>query len=334
MATIFDLFEVTDISENTTYSKAAGNLLGVVDNVSSAALDDGEFDAGDDILIGGVPYNIDLIQEPSSSGRFTLGNGTDRSFDPGSESNLSVVFLTVSNGADVRYFIIPNDSYGDMNVQAIRTGSLNNVAGSDAAIISTADNNINVVCFAEGTMITTPGGDVAVEAIRVGDLALTRDNGPQPVRAILVQPLDFNAAPARLKPIRFAVDSLGPGRPNRPLFVSPQHRMLVRDMSGTQVLVPAKALTPRPGVRVARGKGQVTYIHLVFSRHEIIYANGTMTESFFPGTMALGAVPERCRAEIENIFYATPASNSDGREIAAAPLLRVQYAKRHASDFT
>ena len=53
-----DLSEVIDIRENTTYSQAAGSLLGVVDNVSSAALDDGEFDEGDNILIDGVSYNI------------------------------------------------------------------------------------------------------------------------------------------------------------------------------------------------------------------------------------------------------------------------------------
>ena len=61
MATIYDLFEVTSISANTTYSEAAGNLLGVVDSVSSSDLNDGEFDEGDDILIGGVFYNIDQI---------------------------------------------------------------------------------------------------------------------------------------------------------------------------------------------------------------------------------------------------------------------------------
>ncbi|MEX1234148.1 MAG: hypothetical protein WEB56_04085, partial [Roseovarius sp.] len=70
MATIYDLIEVTGIRENTTYSVANGNLLGVVDNVTSPELGDGEFDERDDIFIGGVRYRIDLIQEPESSGRF------------------------------------------------------------------------------------------------------------------------------------------------------------------------------------------------------------------------------------------------------------------------
>lgn len=333
MATIFDLFEVTGISADTTYSTATGNLLGVVDNVDSADLNDGEFDEGDTILIGGVTYTIDLIQEPSSSGRFTLGDGTDVSFDPQSESNLDVAFLTVSNGGDVRYFIIPNDSYGDMNVQSIRTGSINDVAGNDAALVSTTDNNINVVCFVANTMIQTATGDVPVQRLEIGDPVWTRDHGLQRIRYIISRNLDFNSASEKLKPIVFEPDSLGPESPNQRLLVSPQHRMLVTTEDGNTVLVPAKALTERKGVRVAHGKTRVTYFHLVFSRHEIILANGTLTESLFPGRMALQAIPRKCRAEIEGIFGRSLLDECDRSDMAAAPILRVQDAKRDALTF-
>lgn len=158
MATIYDLIEVTNISPDTTYSLANGNLLGVVDGMTSPQLDDGEFDIGDIVTIGGVNYTIDRIQEPLNSGRFTEGDGTDNSFNPGSETNLDAVFLTISNGTETRYFIIPNDRYGDMNVEQIRTGSLEDVGGKDSAIISTTDNNVNVVCFVDGTMIETERG--------------------------------------------------------------------------------------------------------------------------------------------------------------------------------
>ncbi|MDF1873395.1 MAG: Hint domain-containing protein [Vannielia sp.] len=204
MAVIFDLIEVGDISENTTYSEANGNLLGVVDNVSSVDLNDGEFDRWDDIVIDGLSYNIDQIQEPSTTGSFTLGDGTTQDFDPKIlEGNLDVVFLTVSNGPDVRHFIIPNDSYGDMDVQSIQTGYINNVGFSDAGVISTTNNDMNVVCFVAGSMISTPDGDTAVEELEIGDLVVTRVNGPQPVRAILVREPDFSTAPERLKPIMF-----------------------------------------------------------------------------------------------------------------------------------
>ncbi len=325
MATIYDLFEVTSISANTTYSEAAGNLLGVVDSVSSSDLNDGEFDEGDDILIGGVFYNIDQIKEPDSDGFFTLGDASTQTFSPGSEGNLSVVFLTVSNGGDVRHFIIPNDSYGDMNVQSIRTGNIGNVAGSDAAIISTTNNNMSVVCFVAGSRIMTPDGDIAVEDIEVGQLVSTRDNGPQEVRMKLERRLDFGLAPEKLKPVAFEQGSLGHEQPSRRLCVSPQHRMLVQDRAGRFVLVPAKALTGRKGIRVMQGKRHVTYVHLVFSRHEIIFANGVATESFYPGVEALQAIPEERRGEIYEIFGET--------RLAAAPMLNLKETKQQVLNF-
>jgi len=333
LATIYDLFEVTGISEHTTYSTAAGNLIGLVDSMSSADLDDGDFDEGDTILIGGVTYTIDQIQEPQSSGRFTQGDGVERAFDPGSESNLDVVFLTVSNGGDTRHFVIPNDSYGDMNVQQIRTGEIRDVAGSDAAIISTVDNALNVVCFAAGTLIETPNGDVPVETLEVGDLVCTRDHGAQQVRTRLVRDVDFRVSPDRLKPIQFEKNALGSGRPNRRLCVSPQHRMLVTCQSGEVVLVPAKALTGRKGVRVMRNKRRVTYHHLVFGRHEIIRANGTLTESFLPGRMAFAALPADAQTELRDVFGAETVDQIDQDGKAAMPILRVQEAKRRALSF-
>lgn len=328
LATIYDLYEVTSISENTTYSQAAGNLLGVIDGVNGADLNDGEFDEGDTILIGGVSYSIDWIQEPSSSGRFTLGDGTDVSFNPQSESNLDVIFLTVSNGSDVRHFIIPNDSYGDMNIQSIRTGSLNDVGGSDAALVSTRDNQTQVVCFVTGTLIETPAGDVPVEDININDYVLTCHNGPQRVRAILVRDLDLTSGPDRFKPIAFEADAFAPGCPSQRLCVSPQHRMLVTGTAGQPVLVPAKALVGRKGVRVMRGKRKVTYHHLVFSRHEIIRANGALTESFYPGPMAVHGIPDDTMGELGAIFGADLGECIGRAMRPAAPILSCKDAQR------
>jgi hypothetical protein len=41
---------------------------------------------------------------------------------------------------------------------------------------------------------------------------------------------------------------------------------------------------------------------MLFDRHEIIYANGAPTESFFPGDSALDAVSDRSRHEMFEIF--------------------------------
>ncbi len=311
MATIYDLIEVTGIRENTTYSVANGNLLGVVENVTSPELDDGEFDERDDIFIGGVRYRIDLIQEPESSGRFTDGNGVDYPFDPKSESNLDVVFLTVSNGADVRYFIVPNDKYGDINVRSIRTGQIEDVAGNDAAIISTLNNNVNVVCFLRGTLIETENGWWApVQDLRPGDRVMTADHGLRQIMWIGAKSIAARilARTARLRPIHVSAGALGAQIPHSGLYLSPQHRVLVRSktaarMFGTQeVLVAIKNLTPLAGIDATDDGRSVEYYHLLLENHEIVFANGAPCESLLLGKEALKSLDHDTRQEIICLF--------------------------------
>ena len=299
MATIFDLIEVTGIFANTTYSETNGNLLGVVDGAVSSAFDDGEFDENDVFTLGGQTYRIDLIQEPASSGRFVLGDGTNLSFDPQHESNLDVVFLTVSNTSETRYFVIPSDDYGDMNVQEIRTGSLTDVAGSDAALVSTQNHAINVVCFTGETLIgMADGTERRAEDLSIGDLVLTQDSGAQPIRGISRQKLGVATMlrHPRLRPVRIGPNVLAPGIPSRDLRVSPQHRILVRSriasrMFGSdEVLVAAKHLVGVNGVDVDRATWSVTYVHFMFDRHEIVFADGAPCESLWLGPQALATL--------------------------------------------
>lgn len=307
MATIFDLIEVTSIQANTTYSRANGNLLGVVEGSASPALSDGEFDIGDAIMISGVSYRIDAIREPDSNGSFVLGDGSTRTFSPGSESNLDAVFLTVSSAGVVRHFIIPNDRYGDMNIQAIVTGALGDVAGSDAAIISTVDNTISIVCFTRGTWIAVGNGRwVPIEALRKGDLVLTADHGLAPIAWIgsrIVTARDLRRGET-LRPIRIAAGALGPGLPFETLALSPQHRILVgsrivRRMFGAdEVLVAAKHLVGLDGVTRAEPGGSVEYVHILCDQHELLFANGLACESLYFGVQAVQALSAEARDEV------------------------------------
>jgi hypothetical protein len=44
------------------------------------------------------------------------------------------------------------------------------------------------------------------------------------------------------------------------------------------------------------------YFHLLFGRHEIIFANSAPTESFFPGSQALEALDDEQIEELETLF--------------------------------
>lgn len=174
------------------------------------------------------------------------------------------------------------------------------------------------VCLTAGSLVDTPDGPRRVETLAVGDAVLTLDRGAQPLRWIGRRRLGARelAANPRLRPIRIAAGALGPGLPARALRVSAQHRMLLRSRiagrmyAADEVLVAAVHLTDIPGICRDAAALEVVYIHLMFDRHEILFAEGAPTESLYLGPMARQALPEAALEELLTLF---PALADAGR---------------------
>lgn len=169
----------------------------------------------------------------------------------------------------------------------------------------------DVVCFASGTQIETLRGAVCVQELQVGDEVLTYDHGYRPIRWIGSCRVDSAqlAVNPKLKPVLIRADALGAGHPKQDLVVSPQHRVLVssaiamRMFGRKEILVPANKLVPLHGVEVLQDAPDgVDYWHILFDQHEIVWSNGTPTESLFTGPEALKAVSPESRAEIQTLF--------------------------------
>jgi len=168
----------------------------------------------------------------------------------------------------------------------------------------------DVICFTPGAMIATPHGNRLVEELAVGDLVITRDHGLQAIRWIgrkVITGARLYANP-HLRPVTIRKDAFGPGLPTNDLSVSPQHRMLVSSPQAVlqfdtnEVLVPAKSLANDCTVVVDNQTTRTDYIHILFDRHEVVTANGILTESFHPGAMGMNAIEEASRAELFEIF--------------------------------
>jgi T5SS/PEP-CTERM-associated repeat protein len=147
------------------------------------------------------------------------------------------------------------------------------ITGHDTA---SGDDFIQVTCFAAGTRIGTPRGEVAVEELREDDLVLLADGEALPVVWLGHRFIDCarHPRPELVWPVRIAAGAFGAGRPARDLFVSPDHAVLVGD-----VLVPAKYLIDGEAivqVRVPR----VTYWHVELARHAVLLAEGLAVESY------------------------------------------------------
>ncbi|MEM7178705.1 MAG: Hint domain-containing protein, partial [Pseudomonadota bacterium] len=171
-------------------------------------------------------------------------------------------------------------------------------------VVSLTTTEPALICFTSGTRILTPGGWVPVERIGIGDLVVTKDKGARAVRWIGKRRVgaDRLARQPQLRPIRIERDRMGPGQPRRDLQLSPQHRVLVSGWEAdllfgqAEVLVAAKAL----GTTVA--VAEVTYIHLLFDGHEIVWAEGLACESLHPGDTAMRGLDAASRGEILAIF--------------------------------
>lgn len=166
------------------------------------------------------------------------------------------------------------------------------------------------VCFASGTLILTCKGQIAVEDLQVGDQVQTMDHGYQLIRWIgsrTLDVIDLTAHP-NLRPIRIEAGALGSGLPEQDLIVSQQHRIFVRSivaqrMFGTaEILIPAKKLLDLDGVNIDLALPSVTYNHFLCERHEIVFSNGTPTESMLTGVEAMKSVGIAARREIEALF--------------------------------
>lgn len=196
----------------------------------------------------------------------------------------------------------------------------------DGSVV-TFSNIDNVICFTPGTQILTATGPRPVEALRPGDLLITRDHGAQPLRWVGSSTV---AGQGKLAPVRIAASVL-PGA-TRALIVSPRHRVLFEGYRAEllfghcEVLV--SALHLEDGLDVTRVEAaEVTYIHLMLDRHEVVYAEGAATESFHPGHMGLESLSAASR---DDLFGAFPALRSDLASYGATarPCL-----KRHEAGF-
>lgn len=193
-----------------------------------------------------------------------------------------------------------------------------------------------LICFTKGTQILTERGEVPVETLQVGDRVLTVDHGPQVIRWIGQRSLsaeDLAAAP-HLRPVRIEPGALAPEVPARTLSVSPQHRCLVRSriaerIAGEpEVLAAAKHLVGTPGIQIADAAEGVTYFHLLFDRHELLWSNGAITESFYLGKMALDGVKRGAREEILELFPELAQRGSVEPPAPVRPFLRGRLARK------
>jgi hypothetical protein len=131
-------------------------------------------------------------------------------------------------------------------------------------------------CYAAGTLIATPDGEVAVENLQIGDPVLTASGAARPVTWLGHRRIRFAARSdvPRPHPIRIRADAFAPGQPKRDLVLSPDHAVFVDG-----VLIPIRHLVN--GATILRETvASVAYWHVELASHDILLAEGLPAESY------------------------------------------------------
>lgn len=288
-----------------------------IDNIAVTPVDPAGSDddtliggAGDDIMEGGAGADTFVLADGSGSDVITDFDLTD-SGDGTTVDQLDVSGMTDADGNPVdAWDVVVTDTNGDGTGDAILTfpnGESVTLVGVTVDQVDTPEelNAIGVPCFTPGTLIATEHGERPVEDIRPGDLVWTADNGLQPIRWVGARTLTQTdlAENEHLRPVVIRKNAFGN---RRRMLVSPQHAM-VMVVGGTECLVRAKHAAETFGGKVARIDKRcerVNYIHLMFEQHELVYAEGALTEAFYPGPVALGSVDKPALAELLAVFPA------------------------------
>ncbi len=251
---------------------------------------------GDDILDGGAGAD-DLFGGDDQDTFYVTGNEGFGDTIDGGTNGTDYDVLDLSGAGAHHKIVTSTDADGDSTTGIIQfIDAFNNVIGT-----MNYTEIEKIICFASGTRILTPYGERPIESLRTGELIVTKNNGVQPLRWAGRRTVRGHGKHA---PILFKASSYGN---TRDLLVSPQHRMLVSGhkpqlwFGEREVLATAKHLIN--GTDVTRQScDQVTWHHLLFDQHEIIFAEGCASESFHPGAQGLDAIDQAQREELFSLF--------------------------------
>jgi hypothetical protein len=275
-----DYFNINNLSnDDVTITFTGDNWLSVSGGTTRVTIIDKS--------TGNIEVDNQLVDLVESGHTGTMADGGDYDYTIVSIGNKSYMLL---DDFPDPYFPAQNPFFQTLN-----------------PISSNPSTDPHPICFVSGTYIQTPGGDVVVEELQVGDIVLTRDSGEQEIVWVGSRKLSGFAA-NKFAPIRISAGAFGDGLPNRDLLVSPQHRILVSDwraellFGASEVLVAAKYLVNDSSICVETRLDLFSYHHILFEKHETVFSEDLPTESFHPGDMALGALGDVARAELLELF--------------------------------
>jgi len=233
---------VTDKFSDTTGSLAAGDIEFATGFTNGGTVTQ---------AISGVGWGNELIVDGAN-------------FAAGDTATLSGTALTVKTSGGAPVFTFSNVA----------------LLAKSATTFIVSGNDVIAICYARGTMIRTPAGEVPVERLRAGKQVITLADGDEvarPVKWLGHRRINLanHARPETVAPIRIQHGAFANNMPHRDLVVSPDHAIFVDGK-----LVCARQLVNGTTIRQETNWTAVDYYHVELDRHAILLAEGLPAESY------------------------------------------------------
>ena len=271
-----------------------GGLLNAATGVTINLTNGGTFDGSAAIsALSGATINFGsgggvLNLAGSSTGLALLSGASINNFGPGD----SIIVESSGSPATIR-----SVSYDSLLGTTDITFSNNDTVTLDGQYQDTdptASNYVNsvsesgdtgtvIVCFLSGTMIRTPAGDIAVEALQVGN-AISIFDGSNPAGATrdivwaghqtaVVRPHlpDDEAG----YPVRILKDAIADGVPYKDMLITAEHCLFFDGK-----FVPVRMLVNGRSIFYDRSITSYDYYHIETTEHSVITADGMLSESY------------------------------------------------------
>ncbi|MBU2992459.1 choice-of-anchor L domain-containing protein [Octadecabacter sp. 1_MG-2023] len=303
---------IADVADSSYDS----NLLIAADSIQTELIAEQDFVTMQD----SVTKTVDILDNDinNTTGTLTITHINGVAVTSGQTVTLATG-QTVKLNADGTVDITTDSDFetSSFTYEVESTDTSGNVLETDVGFVTVE----TIPCFVAGSMIDTDQGPRAVETLSAGDMVITRDDGPQPVRWIGRRSVP---ATGKMAPIQIQKNALGD---HGELMVSPLHRVLVKDVIAelmfgeAEVLIAAKDLVNDRSIRPVEG-GEVEYVHMMFDRHQVVYSEGLATESFLPGPQTTKSFEAEIVEEISTIFPELDLTTGEGYGPAARPMLK------------
>lgn len=161
-------------------------------------------------------------------------------------------------------------------------------------------SEISCVSFVRGTHVMLADGEqTLIETLWPGDLVMTRDHGPQPLKWVGQQTVRAEGAFAPIVIRRGTLNN------TNDLTLGPNHRLFIyqpKDEIGvgrSEMAVQAKLLINDDSIVQTSG-GFIDYFQLLFENHQVIYVEGIAAESMMVDVQTRPILPTHVKMGLSN----------------------------------